>query len=443
MQKKLQAEAELTSLIFQMPLAQFDGLLESAQEVVVLAVGAILLKNVGKLKEHTEGLLTTINAIMRRWYQPNGVLRRSADELKSHIENTFGQFMGNCLKALVYKEENKEFLNRFLDTMSGSPNYRLYLYFRFIESVTSVDADISYVSYRTLLNNFEAAFLPRIFEALYPYFMGISDSMDVSELSFLQNSLSVGEARRQGCVLEFNGTKFTETVFMLLEQVMTFKFNLSPRDYDECSESETGMVSFPDELLATILRGNFLEALYNVLIQLMKTKEFKYQLVCLGCLKKILLAKTTYVELSLQDYFVLKNMEGVFKLLQLLVSANAVGHRSNAVCILQCNTNFISTFGLDPKLLRNGSAGYLAQWLELTRTVPLFLLQNDADPITIDNELFLAGVAMTVCLTNELKMNNVTDGREAYYANYQAYTREFLNRFIVRGQDIMGAAAAR
>lgn len=30
-----------------------------------------------------------------------------------------------------------------------------------------------------------------------------------------------------------------------------------------------------------------------------------------------------------------------------------------------------------------------------------------------------------------------------YYSNYQTYTREFLNKFIVRGQDISGAAAAK
>ena len=51
----------MTNVIFRMPLDQFDSLLENAQEVVVLAVAAILLKNVGKLKDHIEGLLTTIN----------------------------------------------------------------------------------------------------------------------------------------------------------------------------------------------------------------------------------------------------------------------------------------------------------------------------------------------------------------------------------------------
>lgn len=117
-------------------------------------------------------------------------------------------------------------------------------------------------------------------------------------------------------------------------------------------------------------------------------------------------------------------MEGVYKLLKLIVSTNSVCHRSNAVCILQCNSNFISIFGLDTKLLKTSSnIGYLSQWLELTRTVPLFLLQNDADPITIDNELFRAGVAMTVSLANELKMNNIDAGREVYYSSYQAYTR--------------------
>jgi hypothetical protein len=68
----------------------------------------------------------------------------------------------------------------------------------------------------------------------------------------------------------------------------------------------------------------------------------------------------------MQTHFVFKNMEGVLNLLQLIMS-NKVCHRLNAVHILQCNINFISTFGLDGIELKiksdQGYQAYFNQWL--------------------------------------------------------------------------------
>jgi hypothetical protein len=75
------------------------------------------------------------------------------------------------------------------------------------------------------------------------------------------------------------------------------------------------MISFPDELLLIIIKKHFLNALFNVLMQLMKTQEFRYQEIGLSCLKKILLAKTTYISKEMQTQFYFNNMEGVLNLL--------------------------------------------------------------------------------------------------------------------------------
>jgi hypothetical protein len=125
--------------------------------------------------------METVNAVLMRWYQPNGILKRSSgEEMKLYIENTLGQFMGNCLKVLFEKDDKREVVGSFLDNLTDKPHYRLFLYYRFIESVSTMDGDTRYVSYRTLLSNFQDNFIPRIFEALFPYFMYISDSMEIT-----------------------------------------------------------------------------------------------------------------------------------------------------------------------------------------------------------------------------------------------------------------------
>jgi hypothetical protein len=85
-------------------------------------------------------------------------------------------------------------------------------------------------------------------------------------------------------------------------------------------------ISFPEELLEKLLRNSFLDVLYGVLLQLMRTTEFKYQQTCLNCIEKVLLARITYLTREEQTRFVFTNMRGVLGLLRLILS-NACAHR--------------------------------------------------------------------------------------------------------------------
>lgn len=66
-------------------------------------------------------------------------------------------------------------------------------------------------------------------------------------------------------------------VFKLFDEVIGFRYNISPKEYSELSEYEKVKISFPEELLIKIIKLKFLDALYNVLMQLMRTNEFQYQ----------------------------------------------------------------------------------------------------------------------------------------------------------------------
>lgn len=165
-----------------MPLAQYSQLLETSSEEVVLVVAAILRRNAHALGQHTTSYMLAINQLLMYWYHPRGVLIRSLDylELKFYVLNTFGQFMGSCMKILFSDPHGKNMVISLLKGMEDKPHYQLFLYYCFIESVSIIDGDTTYVNHRTLLSSFQETLIPRIFQALYPYFMTISDSMEIT-----------------------------------------------------------------------------------------------------------------------------------------------------------------------------------------------------------------------------------------------------------------------
>jgi hypothetical protein len=232
MQNKVIAEQQFTQIVFQLHPSQFLSLMESGSENVLLAFGAVLLKSIPVMGEQLLEVMAHVGEILMHWYQPDGTLLRQqrGDRLKLYVENTFGQFMGNGLRALLQRG-GKEVVEGLLAGTGAKPHYRLFLYFRFIESYSNTVEIVNYVDYRMYLSTFQDAFLPRIFEALMPYFLSISEAMDVDELAQLHSALSLSMEER-ACVLELSvKSRFTELVFELLEQVTAFRFNISIREY--------------------------------------------------------------------------------------------------------------------------------------------------------------------------------------------------------------------
>jgi hypothetical protein len=228
------AEQEFTRTVFQLHPNQFEDLMETGSENVILAFAAVLLKSIPVMEEQLAEVLLRVGDVLMHWYQPDGTLirRQQGDCLKLYVENTFGQFMGNGLRALLQKG-GKDIVEGLLARTASNPHYRLFLYFRFIESYSNTVEIVNYMEYRTHLAAFQDNFIPRIFEALMPFFLSISEAIDVDELAQLQSSLSLS-AEERACVLELTvKSRFTELVFELVGQVTAFRFNISIREYEE------------------------------------------------------------------------------------------------------------------------------------------------------------------------------------------------------------------
>ncbi len=120
--------------------------MEAGSENVVLAFGAVLLKNIPAMGNQLLEVMSHLNEILMDWYQTDGTLlrRRRRDCLKLYVENTFGQFMGNGLRALLQRG-GKEVVEGLLGRAGVKAHYRLFLYFRFIESYSNTVEMASYV----------------------------------------------------------------------------------------------------------------------------------------------------------------------------------------------------------------------------------------------------------------------------------------------------------
>jgi|JI9StandDraft_1071089.scaffolds.fasta_scaffold929366_2 hypothetical protein len=58
--------------------------------------------------------------------------------------------------------------------------------------------------------------------------------------------MTVAQKNATSCLLEFsNKNNFTEMVFKLFDEVIGFRYNISPKEYSDLSEYEKVKISFP------------------------------------------------------------------------------------------------------------------------------------------------------------------------------------------------------
>ena len=64
-----------------------------------------------------------------------------------------------------------------IETILSRPNlrYRLYLWKLFIQTVSIVDNNITFLNYRTLVYNFQEHIIPLIMDTLLPFFKSVKE----------------------------------------------------------------------------------------------------------------------------------------------------------------------------------------------------------------------------------------------------------------------------
>ena len=70
------AEEEFTRTVFQLHPNQFEDLMETGSENVLLAFAAVLLKSIPVMEEQLAEVLLCVGDVLTHWYQPDGTLIR-------------------------------------------------------------------------------------------------------------------------------------------------------------------------------------------------------------------------------------------------------------------------------------------------------------------------------------------------------------------------------
>ena len=108
------------------------------------------------------------------------------------MENSVSRTVGQCLKYMYIQKDQKEWVSEFI---SQRPNlrYRLYLWKIFIQAVSVVDSELTFLVYRSLIYSFQEHIIPLIMDALLPFFKSVREEIEVSDLTIFQSRLTMHE----------------------------------------------------------------------------------------------------------------------------------------------------------------------------------------------------------------------------------------------------------
>ena len=296
-----------------LPANLYPELLELRSPTAVFVCANSLYNAVRAIVNPKETLLA-IRGVIGEWYQPDGsFLRRDQLQLDPKTTKTLGGLVGRCLKRLMLEGGCDGWVEQFLKDCAAKQTFQLYVYQCFLESASEYDASVGFTSYRTLLNTLQSRFIPRAFYLMVPFLLHLHEFVTAEEIALLQQQLTLRESQRQPLVgvLAEKG-KVLELTFNLLEVVLEFRYNLTLGEYHAIEEDVEFKISFPDNILRHLAGDEFVQALYSVIMVLIRGRCEEYLKGCLRCLQKLLLAKIIYLPPATQELFVAHNLEGKF-----------------------------------------------------------------------------------------------------------------------------------
>ena len=157
------------------------------------------------------------------------MMRSDNQPLEKYIENSLNRTLGHLIKILYIKSDTQKQIVSMIQSHQN-PRYRLFLWKGFIEAVSPLDSSMTFLSYRTMIYNFQDNIIPIITEELVPFFHKVEDNIKVNELSTsLQSNVSVSDQGKEikGLVFSKHQIKFSELVFFLLREIITFNYNIT------------------------------------------------------------------------------------------------------------------------------------------------------------------------------------------------------------------------
>lgn len=92
--------------------------------------------------------------------------------------------LGKCMKYIFVDEKLRKNLIEYLKQEPNSL-FKLFLYKNFIDAVSTIDDKLEFIEYRTLINSVQEKMIPIFIRELYPYFISVTDHMQINELGHM------------------------------------------------------------------------------------------------------------------------------------------------------------------------------------------------------------------------------------------------------------------
>lgn len=419
-----------------LPIDAYHWFMEHHSQRALLLFMAVLKQEV--LEDGLQWtVMEQVAAQLARWMRPDGNFTRSNGEvLEKAVEALLGDYVGGCLKRFFARKGSEQAVGEWLGRGNLHAHFRLYLFYHFIENVSTPDTKMPFVDYRSLCYSFQDSILPPIFDSLIPYFLNFEQAIQLSELTALQESLQLGElGASSGAVdaavwQEFN--KFALVVFRLLEEVVTFRYNISFKEFEGDGYEEME-VCFPEGIIRKMVGSDFLVALYNVIGKLMKMGERTYLSVCLNCLHKILMARTTYLLKDVRAHFMTTNLTGVYGLF-LIWRGSHLADPDLAVQIIHCNIKLLAAFKLrELEELSETSqevAALYMNWILFIRDLPLTVLEFSRTALHVHNQMLLATAELLKEICEYIHIQKMQHYIPSFHQKCAEFTQLFLAYFV-------------
>lgn len=74
------------------------------------------------------------------------------------------------------KSDNREWVKKMVGEIT-QPRYKLYIWINFMEEVSTIDRDISFLEYRSMIYSFQELIIPNVMDDLLPFFQSVKEEI--------------------------------------------------------------------------------------------------------------------------------------------------------------------------------------------------------------------------------------------------------------------------
>lgn len=155
-----------------------------------------------------------------------------------------------------------------------------------------------------MVYSFQDKAIPMICETLMPYFYKIEEGVLIKELNLLQDNMNINDvdtesSGSQQVAITSDEELQSDYVFMLLQKIVQFNYNITYSEYESDQPIETCLITLPDKVSEKIINSSFLDALFFIIEKISSvkigTKKHEYLEISLSCISKMMQSRMSYI----------------------------------------------------------------------------------------------------------------------------------------------------